>query len=130
MPIGVNNGGSQALFNQYVSQVDQLQVQVVPQGSPNAATLFGYDGNNTVDIDNIKVVELVPGLPPIFVTRTAGQTEIVWTDPTTGGTAQLQSSTNVAGPYLNVSGAASAAASPYVVPSGARQQFFRTVWIP
>ena len=54
MPIGVNNGGSQALFNQYVSQVDQLQVQVVPQGSPNVATLFGYDSNNTVDIDNIK----------------------------------------------------------------------------
>ena len=130
MPIGVNSGGSQALFNQYVSQVDQLQVQVVPQGSPNAATLFGYDSNNTVDIDNIRVVELVPGLPPVSVTRTAGQIEIVWTDPTTGGTAQLQSSTNVAGPYLNVSGAASAAASPYVVPSGARQQFFRTVWIP
>jgi hypothetical protein len=130
MPIGVNNGGSQALFNQHVSQVNQLSVQVVPQGSPNVATLFGYDANNTVDIDNIKVVELVTGLPPVSVTHTAGQINVYWTDPTTGGTAQLQSSTNVAGPYLNVAGEGSGANSPYTVPAGAAHQFFRTIWVP
>ena len=79
MPIGVNNGGSQALFNQYVSQVNQMQVQVVSQGSPNVATIFGYDSNNTVDIDNIKVVQLVPGLPPVSVTNVAGQINVYWT---------------------------------------------------
>jgi hypothetical protein len=130
MAIGVNNGGSQALFNEYVSKVNQLQVQVVAQGSPNVATQFGYDADNTVDIDNIKVVQLVPGLPPVFVTRLAGQVKIYWTDPTTGGSAQLQSSTNVTGPYLNVPGATSGATSPYTVPSGATQQFFKTVWVP
>jgi hypothetical protein len=130
MAIGVNNGGSQALFNQYVSKVNQMQVQVVAQGSPNVATIFGYDNNNTVDIDNIKVVQLVPGLPPVSVASTAGQVKIYWTDPTTGGFAQLQSSTNVAGPYLNVAGATSGAASPYSVPVGLAQQFFKTVWIP
>jgi hypothetical protein len=130
MPIGVNNGGSQALFNQYFSHVNQLQVQVVPQGNPNVATLFGYDNNNTVDIDNIKVVQLVPGLPPLTVVGTNNQVRVIWTDPTTGGTAQLQGATNVAGPYLNVSGAASSGASPYLVPSGGKQQFFRTVWVP
>jgi hypothetical protein len=130
MPIGVNNGGSQALFNQYVSQVNQLSVQVVPQGSPNIATLFGYDADNTVDIDNIKVVQLVTGLPPVSVTHTAGQINVYWTDPTTGGTAQLQSSTNVAGPYLNVPGEGSGANSPYTVPAGAAHQFFRTIWVP
>jgi len=130
MPIGVNNGGSQALLNQYVSQVNQLQVQIVPQGSPNVATLFGYDSDNTVDIDNIKVVQLVSGLPPVSVTNTAGQIKIYWTDPATGGAAQLQSSTNVAGPYLNVAGEASGANSPYTVPAGAAQQFFRTIWVP
>ena len=109
MAIGVNNGGSQALFNQYVSKVNQMQVQVVAQGSPNVATIFGYDTNNTVDIDNIKVVQLVPGLPPVSVAGTAGQVKIYWTDPATGGFAQLQSSTNVAGPYLNVPGETSGA---------------------
>jgi hypothetical protein len=129
MPIGVNNGGSQALFNKYVSQVNQLVVQVVPQGSPNVATLFGYDANNTVDIDNIKVVQLVPGLAPISVTNTAGQAKVYWTDPPTGGFAQLQSSTNVAGPYLNVPGATSGVNSPYTVPAGPAHQFFRTIWV-
>lgn len=130
MPIGVNNGGSQALFNQYVSQVNELAVQVVPQGNPNVATLFGYDNDNTVDVDNIKVVQLVPGLPPVSVTNTAGQIKIYWTDPATGGTAQLQSSTNAAGPYLNVPGESSGANSPYTVPSGSAQQFFKTIWVP
>jgi hypothetical protein len=131
MPLGVNNGGSQALFNQYFSQVNQLQVQVVPQGNPNVATQFGYDNNNTVDIDNIKVVELVPGLAPLTVVKANNQVKVTWTDPPTGGTAQLQSATNVAGPYVDVSGASSAAtASPYTVPSGSTQQFFRTVWVP
>jgi hypothetical protein len=130
MAIGVNNGGSQALFNQYVTKVNQMQVQVVAQGSPNAATIFGYDANNTVDVDNIKVVQLVQGLPPVSVASTAGQVKIYWTDPATGGFAQLQSSTNVSGPYLNIPGETSGAASPYTVPSGKAQQFFKTVWIP
>ncbi len=128
-PIGVNNGGSQALFNQYVSRVDQMQVQVTAQGNPNVATIFGYDSNNTIDIDNIKVVELVPGLPPVSVTNTAGQIKVYWTDPTTGGTAQLQSATNAAGPYINVPGEGSGANSPYTVPAGPAQQFFRTIWV-
>ncbi len=130
MAIGVNNGGSQALFNQYVSKVNQMQVQVVAQGSPNVATIFGYDNDNTVDIDNIKVVQLVPGLPPVSVAGTAGQIKIYWADPATGGFAQLQSSTNVAGPYFNVPGETTGAASPYSVPAGSAQQFFKTVWIP
>ncbi len=129
-PIGVNNGGSQALFNQYVSRVNQMQVQVTAQGNPNVATIFGYDSNNTIDIDNIEVVELVPGLPPVSVTNTAGQVKVYWTDPTTGGAAQLQSSTNAAGPYVNVPGEGSGANSPYTVPAGPAQQFFRTIWVP
>ncbi len=128
-PIGVNNGGSQALFNQYVSRVDQMQVQVTAQGNPNVATIFGYDSNNTIDIDNIKVVELVPGLPPVSVTNTSGQIKVYWTDPTTGGTAQLHSATNAAGPYINVPGEGSGANSPYTVPAGPAQQFFRTIWV-
>ncbi len=131
MAIGVNSGGSRRpCFNQYASEVNQMQVQVVAQGSPNLGTIFGYDNNNTVDIDNIKVVQLVPGLPPVSVASTAVQIKVYWTDPTTGGFAQLQSSTNVAGPYLNVPGETSGAASPYTVPAGSAHQFFKTVWVP
>ncbi len=130
MPIGIYNGGSQALFDQYLAQVNQIQVQVQANGSPNLGTVFGYDADNTVDIDNIKVVELVPATPPLTAIKTNNQVEVFWTDPSTGGTAELQSSTNVAGPYLDVPGASSSAASPYTVPPTAtKTSFFRTQWV-
>jgi hypothetical protein len=129
-PIGVNNGGSQALFNQYASAINQMQVQVSTEGSPDIGAQFGYGTNATIDIDNIKVVQLVPATPPVTVVKTNNQIEVFWADPSTGGTAQLQGSTNVVGPYLDVPGAASGAVSPYTVPAGNTQQFFRTVWVP
>ena len=108
-----------------------MELQISVLGNPDVGSLFNYATNATVDIDNIKVVELVPGLASITINRASSQTQIVWADPTSGGTAQLQSATNVAGPYLNVVGASSAAtASPYIVPTGSQQQFFRTVWVP
>jgi hypothetical protein len=130
-PIGVNNGGSQALFDQYISDVNAIQVQVATQGAPDIGAQFGYGADTTIDIDNIKVVQLVPGVPPLSVALSDDQIQVIWADPSTGGTAQLQSSASVAGPYVNVAGAASAAAaSPYTVPSGNPRQFFRTIWIP
>ena len=123
--------GAQQLFNQNVTNVNHMELQISVLGSPDVGTLFNYATNATVDIDNIKVVELVPGLAPITINQASSQTQIVWADPTSGGAAQLQSATNVAGPYLDVVGASSAAtASPYIVPSGSQQQFFRTVWVP
>jgi hypothetical protein len=130
MQIATYISGAQALFNQYVSQVDQLEVQLTAQGSPDIGVLFNYATNATIDIDNIKVVQLVPGLAPLTIIQTNSQTRVVWADPTTGGTAKLQSATNVVGPYVDVAGAASATASPYLVPAGSQQQFFRTVWVP
>ncbi|HEY1787882.1 MAG TPA: hypothetical protein VGJ73_06985 [Verrucomicrobiae bacterium] len=122
--------GAQTTFNQDVSQVNKIELQLSAQGSPDIGAPFGFATNATMDIDNIKVVELVPGLAPITVIRSNGQTQVIWTDPATGGTAQLQSATSVNGPYTDVAGAVSATASPYIVPSGSQQQFFRTAWVP
>lgn len=129
-PIGVNNGGSQALFNEYVTHVNQLQVQVATQGSPDAGAQFGYGADTTIDIDSIKIVQLVPATPPLTIVQTNNQLEVFWSDPATGGTAQLQSSTNVAGPYTNITSAASGAASPYIIPASGNSLFFRTAWVP
>jgi hypothetical protein len=123
--------GAQTMFNQDYGQVNKMELQLSAQGNPDIAVPFGFGTNATMDIDNVKVVELVPGLSPLALVHGNGQTKVIWTDPTTGGTAQLQSAANVVGPYVNVSGTASAAAgSPYVVPSGSNQEYFRTVWIP
>jgi hypothetical protein len=122
--------GAQTMFNQDVSQVNKIELQLSAQGSPDIGAPFGYATDATMDIDNIKVVELVPGLAPLTIIRNSSQTMVMWADPATGGTAQLQSATNVMGPYLDIAGASSATASPYIVRSGSNQQFFRTVWVP
>jgi hypothetical protein len=90
--------GAQALFTQYLSQVNQMELQISISGSPDVGTLFGYDNNNRVDIDNIKVVELVPAPAPLTGSQTNSQTKVLWTDPdpTAGGKAKLQSATNAA----------------------------------
>jgi hypothetical protein len=51
-----------------------MEVQLTVEGSPNVGTVFGYDANNTVDIDNVKVVQLVPGLAPLTIIQNNGQT--------------------------------------------------------
>ncbi len=119
------------MFNQYVSRVNLFQVQAQFNGGPDIGTIFGYDADNTMTVDNIKVVELAQGIAPLSILKTNGQIQLSWSDPINNdGTAKLQSSTNVAGPYLDVSGAASGADSPYTVPAGTPPKFFRTQWVP
>lgn len=123
-------GGAQSMFDQKASSVNKVELQFTVQGSPDVGTVFGYDADNTLDIDNIKVVQLLPGLAPLSIIQNSnGQLRVTWSDPTDGGTAKLQSSASVAGPYVDVAGASSAAASPYTVPAGNQQRFFRTVWV-
>jgi hypothetical protein len=124
--------GAQSLFNQNVTNVNKLEVQITVPGSPDVGALSGYDNNNTVNIGSIKVVQLVPDLAPLTIIQTNGQTIVTWTnpDPSVGGTAKLQSATKVAGPYLDVAGAASATASPYMVSPDSDQKLYRIIWVP
>jgi len=128
-PIGLYNGGSQALFNQYISKVNLVQVQAQFNGGPDIGTVFGYDADNTMTVDNIKVVELAKGIAPLSIVNSNGVLRVYWSDPiNSDGTAKLQSATNVAGPYLDVPGATSAAtSSPYTVPAG--PHYFRAQWV-
>jgi hypothetical protein len=129
-PIGLYNGGSQALFNQYISKVNLVQVQAQFNGGPDIGTVFDYDGDNTMTVDNIKVVELAKGIAPLSIVNSNGVIKVYWSDPiNSDGTAKLQSATNVTGPYTDVAGADSGAASPYTVPAGSPAKFFRAKWV-
>ncbi|HUC84361.1 MAG TPA: hypothetical protein VL970_04140, partial [Candidatus Acidoferrales bacterium] len=55
------------------TNVNRLELQVSVPGSPDVGTLFGYDHDNTVSLDNIKVMELVPRVSPPGVGQTNGQ---------------------------------------------------------
>jgi hypothetical protein len=82
---------------------------------------FGLDGDNTVVLDNVRLVRLQVGLPPLTIDRSGGNVVITWTGP-----AKLQSATSVSGPYTDVAGAT----SPYSPPANGAARFFRTQWVP
>jgi hypothetical protein len=132
--IGVNNGGSLAAFDQYISEVNAMQLQVTaeaPAGG-NVATTFGNNNTNaTISIDDLQVDQIFTGITPVSIAETNNQVKVLWgPDPATGGYEELESSTNVAGPYVVVPGETSGTNSPYTVTAGSKQQFFRTVWVP
>jgi hypothetical protein len=73
--------GARQLFRQNVTNINKMELQITVPGNPDVGTLFGYDANNQVDIDNIKVVELVPKPAPRALRQTNGQTKVTC-DPT------------------------------------------------
>jgi len=79
--------GARQLFSQNLTNVNKMELQITVPGKPDVGTLFGYDANNQVDIDNIKVVELIPKPDPRAPLQAIGQTKATWA-PTVGGAEQ------------------------------------------
>ncbi|HWD18361.1 MAG TPA: hypothetical protein VHB20_03715 [Verrucomicrobiae bacterium] len=123
--------GGQASFNRDYTNISSMELQLGIDGTPDAGLWFAYSTEATIAIDNVRFVEFVPELPKLTIAQTNG-VQIFWADPPAGaGTAQLQSSTNISGPYVDIAGASSAAtASPYIVPPSGPQLFFRASWVP
>jgi len=128
-PVGLYNGGSQVLFNQYFDKVYKVRVGGQYEGGPNIATYFGYDAGNTMVSDNFKVVETVSGIPPVSCILSNGVVKVYWANPINTGVAKLQSCSTVNGTYIDVPGASSGAFSPYTAPAGP-QKFYRSKWVP
>jgi hypothetical protein len=90
--------GAQRLFDENVTNVNKMELQITVPGSPNVGSLFGYDKDNTVEIDNLKVVQLVSGLAPLSLVHTNGQAQVLWADPMIGRRSRLQCAADVAVP--------------------------------
>src|SRR5206468_7409537 len=91
-----------------------------------SATDWGFDSDNAVYIDNIKVERVYEGLSPLAFTMEGGDILVLnWTAPATG-TTKLQAASNVAGPYTDV--ATDAGSTTYRASTTGGQKFFRLVW--
>jgi hypothetical protein len=86
---------------------------------------WGYDTDNALIVDNIKLERLFVACPPLSVAASGENIIVTWPAPSTG-TAKLQSATSLAGPFADVVGAS----SPYSTPSAGGPKYFRTVWVP
>jgi hypothetical protein len=115
---GSVGGGSLAQFNQNLANIDSVQPNFQVSAVPGD---FGTDADNAVIVDNVRLVRMDVGLPPLTISKVGNSIVVTWSGP-----AKLQSAANVQGPYTDVAGAV----SPYIVPPGSNRQFFRTQWVP
>jgi hypothetical protein len=105
-------------YNTYTALRTQWQIENVT--SPD----WGYDADNALVLDNIKLVRNYIACPPLTITPNANTTVITWAAPATGST-KLLSAPDVGGPWTEVIGANSG----YVVPGKSGTTFFRTLWV-
>jgi hypothetical protein len=112
---GSVGGGSLAALSQNLAAIDSIQPNFQVSAVPGD---FGTDADNKIVIDNVRLVRLEVGLPPLTISRNGNSTVITWS-----GAAQLQSATSITGPWSDVTGAT----SPYTVPpSSGDIRFYRT----
>ncbi len=116
--------GSKANFTEHASQIHDMNMQFQIENA-NSLTTWGYDADNALIVDNIKLERLLVGCPPLSVAASGENIVVTWANPATG-TVQLQSATNVNGPFSEVAGAT----SPYSTPIAGAPKYFRTVWVP
>jgi hypothetical protein len=121
---GSVGGGTKTNFTAYFSKIDQLQTQWQIE-SAAAESTWGFDADNALAVDNFKLERIDVGCPPLVISRDSTDLVATWGAPSTGS-ARLQSSTKIDGPYADVPGAT----SPYKTPLAGAQKFYRTVWMP
>lgn len=121
---GSVGGGSKANLTNYLSSVIDWRPQWQIE-NPTSQAVWGYDDDNMLVIDDVKLERLVPAAPRPTITRSANEIEIGWTAPQEG-TVKLQSAPTASGPYTDVA----SPSNPYRTPTTGDQRFFRTIWAP
>jgi hypothetical protein len=106
-------------FNTYTAL--RMQWQIENATSPD----WGFDNDNLIAVDNIKVVHQVLACAPLTIVAQTNHLIVTWAQPD-NGTAVLQSANALSGPFVDVSGAT----SPYVTPVTTAPKYFRTHWVP
>ena len=112
-------GGASGLaaFTQYRANINRIQFEFTLD---NFYSSFVNGPGDAIVLDNLKFAYRQS--PPITVTWNGTQAVIHWDDPN----VILQGAANVAGPYVNIGGAA----SPYPVPGASPYHYFRTQFTP
>jgi hypothetical protein len=106
-------------FNTYTALHLQWQIENAQAAS------WGYDTDNLIAVDNIKVTHVVVGCPPLRIFTATNNVIVTWAQPSSG-TAKLLSGNTVSRVTNDVVGAT----SPYVIPIASAPKYFRTQWVP
>lgn len=120
---GALGGGSKENFQAYFDKINNLRTQWQIENAASAAD-WGFDADNMLVIDNIKVERVYQGLQPLTFSVEGNELVLTWTDATTG-TTKLQSADTVDGSYTDVN---DATGGTYRAPMNGSQKYFRLIW--
>jgi len=118
--------GSKAMFATNYNTITGLRTQWQIENSSSEAD-WGYDADNALIVDNIKLVYNAVGCPPLTITPNGSDVILSWEPLNTLGYAKVQKAPNITGPYDDVPGATN---SPVTLPAASATGFFRTKWVP
>jgi hypothetical protein len=115
--------GSKAAFATNYNTFTGLRTQWQIENAQS--TDWGYDSDNLLIIDNIKLERLYVATPPLTITVGANGASVSWGLPSTGS-VKLQAASKPEGPYTEVVNAP----NPYPIPPTGAPHFYRTLWVP
>jgi len=120
---GGGAAAAKARFATNYHNINAVRVQWQMNNAPDGA-MWGYDTDNRIIVDNMKLVHYATACPPLSVYTETNNVIVTWAAPDVG-TAILLSGNTLTGVTNEVSGAA----SPYVVPVASAPKYFRTQWV-
>jgi hypothetical protein len=120
------DGTSKATFTAHYAVVNEIQVQV-QLNNVTASSIWQFDTDNKVFLDNVKLERLVIGCPPLGIVTSATDTIVKWDQPSSG-TCKLQATSTpwIAASWADLTGAT----SPHTNAIASAPKYFRTKWIP
>lgn len=112
---------AKANFAQFYNKISAVRTQWQIENA--TSTDWGFDADNALYVDNIRIERVYQGLSPISYAQDGADMVLTWANATTG-TTTLQAAPVVTGPYIDM---ATEGATLRVSVTEA-QKFFRLVW--
>lgn len=116
------DAATKANFATAFSKIADLRTQWQIENAASAAD-WGFDANNVLYLDNIKVERMYEGLGRLLYASEGGDLVLSWEAPATG-TTHLQAADKVDGPYTDVT----TEGTTYRTPMTETQKYYRLVW--
>jgi hypothetical protein len=123
---GTDTPAAKTNFANAFSKIVDLRTQWQIENAASAAD-WGFDSDNVLYLDNIKIERVYQGLAPLVYTTDGTDMILNWTAPA-DGTTTLQSASIVDGPYTDVT--TDPGATTYRATTSEAQKYFRLVWNP
>ena len=120
---GASDGTSKANFPPHYNQISSVMAQAQVENLQNE-TMWGYDSDNVVYLDNYRVDRMNVGLMGLTIQQLGNDQVIAWPAPPTGSAKLLT------GPSLStVTNEVVGATSPYTNALPGAVRYFRSEWV-